>query len=579
MKRSPGTLTLGQLAGGRSQLALDRKSRRYHLYVVGATGSGKSKFVEHLIRQDIYNQPRTGSGLLLLDPHGRLYDDLACWLASFHYERPIVFLDPKRDDRVVAYNLLRRRRQGETSVVIGNLVSAMAHVWGAGGTDQTPQFAKFADAVLQVLLEKDFTLNDALYLTDPGNRELRASITENLNDPVAQQTWRSANQLTKVQFEDRVASTVNRLQRFLKNERFRLMFAHTDVSIDLAAALDEGWIILVNLSTKDGKLSREDAHTFGTLLLTDLWTAAANRGKGGDGKEPTPFYVYIDEFQDFLTPTIAESLDQARGFGLHFTLAHQYPGQILDDPRPYAKRLFGSVMTNTRNKAVFGGIPEEWLIPLVNWLFMGVFDPDKIKHELYSTKVLQYRLESHETKSWSHATGVASGSSVSTTAGSGFSHPAYHFVEPTFSQSETQGRATQDSWSEMNVETTNQTLMLIPELGQERSNVQFESLEEQRYRAMATLFDQQQQQFVFRNLTMREPVSVVTPWVRDGLRTKNASDSYIAKVLARWPFVLDMHAARQRLEHQRAFLEGRPLSSMSEPDDYWPDAIEGSVVQ
>src|SRR6185369_941592 len=104
-------------------------------------------------------------------------------------------------------------------------------------------------------------------------------------------------------------------------------FGQPDISLDLGKALDEGSIILVNLATEGAKVSPVDAELFATLLLSDLWTAAQERGKR-DGVKP--FYLYLDEFQKFVNPTIAENLDEARGFGLHFTLAHQFPNQLLD---------------------------------------------------------------------------------------------------------------------------------------------------------------------------------------------------------------------------------------------------------
>ena len=93
-------------------------------------------------------------------------------------------------------------------------------------------------------------------------------------------------------------------------------------SLDLSAALRDGKIILVSLATAGTQVTEEDARTFGSMLISDLWTAAQARGKtdeGGTGAKP--FYGYIDEFQDYVTPGMAATLDQARGFGLHLALA------------------------------------------------------------------------------------------------------------------------------------------------------------------------------------------------------------------------------------------------------------------
>jgi type IV secretory pathway TraG/TraD family ATPase VirD4 len=126
------------------------------------------------------------------------------------------------------------------------------------------------------------------------------------------------------------------------------MFGQPNVSLDLDAALEEGHIILVNLSREKGRFGREDAELFATLMLNDLWAAARARGKN-KGK---PFYIYLDEFQRFVTPTIAESLDEARGFGLHMCMAHQYPTQLLNQGA-YGKALYDSMIVNARSKVVF----------------------------------------------------------------------------------------------------------------------------------------------------------------------------------------------------------------------------------
>ena len=105
-----------------------------------------------------------------------------------------------------------------------------------------------------------------------------------------------------------------------------------------------------------------------------------------------PDLIILDEFQRFVTPTIADNLDEARGFGLHLTLAHQFPNQLLN-AGPNGKRVYDSIMENASSKVVFRLSHEDNLKPLALWLFRGVMDPEQVKHELYSTKVMAYREE------------------------------------------------------------------------------------------------------------------------------------------------------------------------------------------
>ena len=154
------------------------------------------------------------------------------------------------------------------------------------------------------------------------------------------------------------------------------MFGQTEVSFDFRRAMDEGWIVLANLSQEGAQVSAADTALLGRLLLADLWTAAKERGKPRDASQIRPFYVYVDEFQTFVTPTLAENLDQARGFGLHLTMGHQYPSQ-LSDQGPEGKRVLNSIMANAASKVVFRTeIPAD-LPMLAQWLFMGTMDPEQ----------------------------------------------------------------------------------------------------------------------------------------------------------------------------------------------------------
>jgi len=411
MPSTPGNdLDLGLLPGRSARLRFSRTERDKHLYICGGTGTGKSKFLEHLIRQDILAWRNSRCGLLVLDPHGNLYDSLMRWLAWHKIDRPIVPIDLRQDDWVISYNLLRQR-SADPAVLVDNITDAMAYVWGQGGTDRTPLFARWAGNVLRTLYEKKLTLIESEYLIDRVSKQMRYVLTADMKDKPSRQDWQYANTLTPRDFEAQLGSTVNRLQRFIRNQTMRSMFGLPKVSLDLGTALEEGQIILVSLATERAKVSKENAELFATLLLSDLWTAAQERGKR-DGVKP--FYVYLDEFQQFVTPTIAENLDEARGYGLHLTMAHQFPNQLLDRGEN-GKRVYNSIMENASSKVVFRLSHEENLKVMAQWLFMGVMNPDEIKHELYSTKVMGYREEMRTSysRSASEGGGVFSGTTGS----------------------------------------------------------------------------------------------------------------------------------------------------------------------
>jgi len=559
-------LSLGLLAGHAGSLGLSRTQRDKHLYVCGGTGTGKSKFLENLIRQDILAWRKSRCGMLVLDPHGSLYDSLIRWLAWNRIDRPVIPIDLRQDDWVVAYNLLRQRQSADPAVLVDNLTDAMAYVWGQMGTNQTPLFARWAGNVLRALYEKKLTLVEAEVLIDRVAKQARYQITSDLTDRPSRQDWAFADTLSAKDFETQIGSTVNRLQRFIRNQKMRQMFGQADVSLDLGQALEEGSIILVSLATEGAKVSRENTELFATLLLSDLWTAAQERGKR-DGVKP--FYVYLDEFQRFITPTIADNLDEARGFGLHLTLAHQFPNQLIDRGES-GKRVHHSIMENASSKVVFRLSHEENLRTMAQWLFMGVMDPDEVKHQLYSTKVMSYREELREIVTESRASGHSHGEQSGISGGRGLGGTQ---VFPGDNLFPTDPLTTSESWSSFAAESqsggeshtesestsTSQVPMLIPEFGKELSQVQFRSLEEQLFRAMATLFDQQERHCVARLVGMNAPVSLQTPTVQTMPGTPERVREYLAGCCAKLPFAL----SPERL----AALERRTISQewMPEP--------------
>jgi hypothetical protein len=468
MRPTPGNdLVLGQLAGRRATLGFSRTERDKHLYCCGGTGTGKSKFLESLIRQDIRQWHRSRCGLILLDPHGSLYDSIMQWLAwephAFR-ELPIVPIDLRRDDWIVSYNLLRQRELADPAVLVDNLTDAMAYVWGQGGTNQTPLFARWAGNVLRALYEKKLTLVEAEHLVDRVAKQTRYAMTADLKDRPSRQDWQFADTLNAKDFEAQIGSTVNRLQRFIRNQTMRSIFGQPEVSLDLGQALEEGSIILVSLATERAKVSKENAELFATLLLSDLWTAAQERGKR-DGVKP--YYCYLDEFQRFISPTISDNLDEARGFGLHFTMAHQFPNQLLDRGEN-GKRVYNSIMENASSKVVFRLSHEENLRAMAQWLFMGVMNPDEVKHELYSTKVMEYREELRASYTRGTSKSAGGGDFTGTTASrseGGAIQGGEDGDAHSWNESDAESCGTSNTWTESETESTTESSVLIPVMG------------------------------------------------------------------------------------------------------------------
>lgn len=544
MRHSIGNdLTLGKDSETNEPVILPSDARATHLYVSGLTGTGKSKFLESLVWQDLMNWHKHKCGLLVIDPHGALYNGLLArlaWNEPYIPRLPIIPIDLKRNDWTIAYNLLRQRPEADPTVIVTNFVQAMAFVWGKPGTAETPLFARWAARILRTLYEKKFTLLQSEYLTDLVSKEVRRAMTSGLATRADRRDWSFADTLSAKDLDSQFSSTLNRLEPFLGNEVFRRMFGQQEVSLDLGDVLKQGHIVLVNLSTERAKIHEDDARLFATLFLADLWTAAKERGKPTDGTAK-PFYVYLDEFQKFVTPTIAQNLAEARGYGLHLTLAHQYPRQLLH-AGPHGEEVFDAVMANARNKAVFAMSGEGNLKPLAQELFWGTMSPDKIKHELYSTKVLGYSEETrtsyHSASTQSHSSGYQRGRAGGRGQGGTSNYPGLTSVMPTSrsrsqSQFASHSESLSSAWGEANVSGESTSPILIPQMGKELSSVQFEPLEEQLFRAMGKLHDQQQRHFVTRLVGSRIPRSVRTPTINPRPTSEEMVEKFTQKLFRR----------------------------------------------
>lgn len=564
-------LEIGSLVGSDTSVTIPASARGRHMYVCGGTGVGKSKFLEECIRQDILNWRDSHCGLILLDPHGLVYQNTMRWLARHEFDRPVIPIDLRRNDWIIAYNLLRPRNEADPSVVVSSFVRALAHVWGADGTDDTPLFARWATVFLLTLYQNRLTLADLTQLL--AREDIRRSMIAQVTDEQALYSWQRAAQGPR-DFYQEITSTLNRFQRLYGPAIMKATLGQSDVSMDLKKAIDDGAIILVNLATEGSKIDEVDTKAYATILLTDLWSAAKDRGKR-EGEETKPFYVYIDECQEFITPIIAKSLDQARGFGLHLTLANQYPTQFLNEG-PSGKAMYDSILTNARTKIVFRIEHPEDSKTLAQSLFMSTFDTKRIKHILMSTKVMGYKEETREIHSTgtttytSRSRGRGGGSFAGNSAGTGEGTiDSYDPSDPSGTRSRAESWNTSitsawgmsNSWQEQETEgeaqseNTSTVPMLIPQMGQEVSSVQFSSIEEQLFEVTQSLFDQDDRHFAIRyHGGPKAPLFVTTPTVTPADTSYESVEQLRLRLLSGLPYALPMPEATSRLQARKVKL-------------------------
>jgi len=394
-----------------------------HIHAIGASGSGKSKFLEHRMREYLKHR----QGFCFADPHGQTYDDIVAYAAHYALDTDLILLNLSKPETIIGFNPFQRAPGGDVSVQVDRRVTAVMHAWGVKDMDQTPTLARTLRLVFCVMLEHNLGLPQIRHLIDFNAREIRGALIEDLGSELVQREWRELQALKAKEWRDETLSAKNRLFKFLSSETLCRVMGLPQRSLDLTEAMDEGKTLLVNLAPSD-HLSHENARAFGALLTNEFFENALRRGRDELGRPPLPYHLILDEFQSFVSVDIADMLDQVRKFGLFLTLSHQRFGQLDEN-------IIDAVLTNCAIKACFGGLPATSARMMAEELFISELDAKKIKVAIYQTKFWpEYRRDKVYTRGTSHASSsgtahhAAYGSSTSTSDAASFFMPNEWFA-------------------------------------------------------------------------------------------------------------------------------------------------------
>lgn len=545
---SADDILLGHTKNG-APVRIDPKTRRTHVHIIGSSGEGKSKFMEHLIRQDII----AGNGLCLIDPHGYLYNDLARWCESkgmLDRSRPkkIILFDPGADGWTFGFNPLQTGGT-EISFHVDAMVKAVAKVWGGEDSDKTPLLKRMLRILFHALSEKNLSLYEAQHLLNPQNAIVRKYLTADIQDSAIRQQWDYLNELKPRQFYEEAGSTINRMMEFLASPLIRASVGQIENTIDFRKIMDEGWVLLVNLASKD-KISDDNARLLGTLIVNDLLMKAKGRPEKV-GKEH-PFYLYVDECARYVNEDFARILDECRKFGLHAVFAHQHLAQL----QKAGEDVYKAIMTDAKTKVVFGGLSAEDARILAEQIFLGELDLEETKESLKKPVVTGYIRT--WLKSYSRSEGSAEGTSTGSAHGGGygFGHSDGQVMTPdgllggeplstSLGQSHMSSRSWADShasssaYSTSSSEGEHEALMPILE---ERADQTF-SLEEQIYKSMALMVNQPTQHAIIK-LPKKKTAFVKTPTIEPG----HARDSRLEEFKERCFQLSNFAHPRARIE-------------------------------
>lgn len=319
--------------GDELEYTVSDEQRKLHFYAIGGSGSGKTTLLQNMMIQDM----RRGRHLAFIDPHGQAAKELLSYVPQERIQ-DVIYLEPKLYP--FGFNVL------ELTVSTAALVSCIQRVrprsWGE-------RMHKFIQHAIDTLRESPnpYTIADIPRLF--VNADFRAAVLRSLprtDTGNAEHEWWGANKTFK---SDEVSPIENTFRDFLApGAALRPIFTHPENRLDFDAILQtRPTIMLINL----GGLEGEQGSLLGAFLVAALTRAALNRD-GIEEKQRRPFYLYCDEFQRFQTDAFASIVSEARKFGLHLHLAHQYLHQTDDDVRH-------AVETNVQTRVTFTVSPTD----------------------------------------------------------------------------------------------------------------------------------------------------------------------------------------------------------------------------
>jgi predicted DNA-binding transcriptional regulator AlpA len=316
--------------GETRRVSLSTDERVRHTYVIGASGTGKSTLLLSMAMQDI----AAGNGFAVLDPHGDLIEDI---LARIPAERAsdVVVFDPADEAFPVGFNILSAHSELERTLLSSDLVAVFKRLSTSFGDQMV---AVLGNAILAFLesTEGGTLLDLRRFLID---KSFRARFLETVRDEQVLSYWQEEFTLLKGLPH---ASILTRLNTFLRPKLIRHMVAQKEDRLDMRAIMDGRKILLAKLA--QGGIGEENSHLLGSLIVAKIAQAAMSRQDEAASKR-VPFFLYIDEFHHFITPSLAAILSGARKYGLGLTLAHQEMRQLRSRNEEVASAVLGNAYT------------------------------------------------------------------------------------------------------------------------------------------------------------------------------------------------------------------------------------------
>ncbi len=322
---------LTNFRGKHLKFGLKRRDRGRHVYIIGQTGAGKSMLLQLITLSDVYHN----EGFAIVDPHGDYATDIMKYIPE-HRLKDVVYFNATDRDFPMAFNPMEvvdeHLKNHISSELVGVLKRMFVDSWG-------PRLEYILRYTILALLDYEgATMLDITRMLN--EKDFRKKVVSNLKDPVVKNFWITEFAGWNDKFaSEAVAPVLNKVGAFVANPLIRNIVGQPKSAFNIRKVMDEGKILIVNLSR--GQVGEDNAAILGALMVTKIQLAAMSRADMPLDQRK-PFYLYVDEFQNFATDSFAVILSEARKYGLNLTVANQYTSQMPDVVRD---AVFGNVGT------------------------------------------------------------------------------------------------------------------------------------------------------------------------------------------------------------------------------------------
>ena len=314
------------------QFGMLRYDRSRHVYIIGQTGAGKSGLLELFALSDIFHN----QGYAIIDPHG----DFAINNMKFIPGRrlnDVIYFNPADTAYPLGFNPLEVTNPNQKTNISSEIIGVLKRIFGDSWGPRLEYILRYT--ILALLDRPEATMLDITrMLTD---KEFRKETLTYCQDTVVLQFWNVEFASWNDKFvAEAIAPVLNKVGAFTANPIIRNIIGQPKSTFNIRQIMDEGKILIVNLSK--GLIGEDNAAILGSFLVTKIQLAAMSRSDIPDVRDRRPFYLYVDEFQNFATDSFATILSEARKYGLNLTVANQYISQMSDTVRD---AVFGNVGT------------------------------------------------------------------------------------------------------------------------------------------------------------------------------------------------------------------------------------------